>query len=162
MTGWSFAAVENPHFVSFMQHVRPNFQLPSTAPSRRGQEMAAEAAALQASAAKAQKAARAAAAKLASDKGAANEAAEAKAIAQEHKMAAAATDASATLATGKGAVTHIVGTNAGKSGCGKDGARRALQQLAGPNTKKVSTTSAGNEPFRDVRGIIKDDDEDDE
>ena len=26
MTGWSFATVENPHFVDFMQHVRPNFE----------------------------------------------------------------------------------------------------------------------------------------
>ncbi|DBA77995.1 TPA: hypothetical protein ACH3X1_009087 [Trebouxia sp. C0004] len=123
-------------------------------------KMAAKAAALQASAAKAQKAAQAAAAKLASDKGAANEAAEAKAIAQEHRMAAGATAASATLATGKGAVTHIVGSNAGKPGCGKDRARRALQQLA--NSKKASSTSAGNEPFRHVRGVIKDDDEDDD
>ncbi|DBA98290.1 TPA: hypothetical protein ACH3X1_001211 [Trebouxia sp. C0004] len=124
--------------------------------------MAGKAAALQASAEKAQKAAQAAAAKLAAAKGAHNEAAEAKAIAQEHKMAAAATAASATLATGKGAVTHIVGSNAGKSGCGKDRARRALQQLAGPNSKKASTTSAGNEPFRHVHGVTKDDDDEDD
>lgn len=45
-------------------------------------KMAAKAAALQASAARAQKAAQAAAVKLASDKAVANEAAEAKAIAQ--------------------------------------------------------------------------------
>lgn len=31
MTGWSFATVENPHFVDFMQHVRPSFELPSKA-----------------------------------------------------------------------------------------------------------------------------------
>lgn len=29
MTGWSFATVENLHFVTFMKHVRPNFELPS-------------------------------------------------------------------------------------------------------------------------------------
>ncbi|DBA78737.1 TPA: hypothetical protein ACH3X1_008647 [Trebouxia sp. C0004] len=29
MTGWSFQTVENPHFVDFMAHVRPNFSLPS-------------------------------------------------------------------------------------------------------------------------------------
>jgi len=29
MTGWSFMAVENEHFRTFMQHVRPNFVLPS-------------------------------------------------------------------------------------------------------------------------------------
>ena len=29
MTGWSFATVENPHFASFISHVRPNFELPS-------------------------------------------------------------------------------------------------------------------------------------
>lgn len=28
-TGWSFATVENAHFVTFMQHVSPNFDLPS-------------------------------------------------------------------------------------------------------------------------------------
>lgn len=42
-------------------------------------------------------------------------------------MAAAAAAAGASLATAKGAVTHIVGSNAGKPGRGK--ARRPLQQL---------------------------------
>ena len=51
-------------------------------------------------------------------------------------MAAAATAAGATLATAKGAVTNNVSSNASKPGRGKGRARAALQQLAGPNSKK--------------------------